>query len=169
MKVYHEQKGVAPERTNSKKSKIFRRKLALKGHKSKVDYRKSAPAKMLLDLTSTDYENLEKLASSYLERGNNEEASSDSHDEGASEGASQTGSVDGNGRPRVASVSGVRSLSFDEGRDRGDSLDSTLSDDGQISQDNGESEVDEERSLKEDKEKAITVLKRIHPSRVSTM
>ena len=170
MKVYHEQKGQAPERTNSKKSKMFRRKLALKGHKSKVDYRKSAPPNMLLsDLTSKDYENLEKLASSYLERSNDETASSDSHDEGASEGASQTGSVDGNGRPRAASVSHARSLSFDEGRDRGDSLDSTLSDNGQIAEDNGESEIDEEKSLKEDKEKAITVLKRIHPSRVSTM
>ena len=169
MKVYHEEKDLvmAPERTNSKKSKLFRRKLAIRGHKSKVDKRKSAPPNMVLsDLTSNDYEKLEKLASSYLEGSNEETASSDSHDEGTSEGMTQTESVDGNGRPRSASASGMGSLSFDEGRERGESLDSTLSDDGQIASDNGEVEVDEEKSLKEDKEKAIAVLKRIHPSRV---
>ena len=165
MKVYHEEKGV--ERTNSKKSKIFRRKLAIKGHKSKVDKRKSAPPNMLLsDLTSKDYEKLEKMASCYLEHNTDETASSDSHDEERLEGVSQTGSSEHNGRPRAASASAMRSISFDEGRSRGESLDSTLSDDGQTANDNGEIEVDEEESLKKDKERAIAVLKRIHPSRV---
>lgn len=156
MKVYHEEKGV--ERTSSKKSKIFRRKLALKGHKSKADNRKSAPADMLSsDLTSKDYENLEKRASSYLEQNNDETASSDSHDEERPEGK---------GRCRAASASGTRSLSFDEGRDRSESTDSRLSNDGLIANDNGELEADEEKSLQEDRKKAIAVLKRIHPSRL---
>ena len=57
-------------------------------------------------------------------------------------------------------------MSFEDGRDRGDSVGSNLSDDGLIASDNGEVEADEEKSLKEDKMKAIAVLKRIHPSRV---
>lgn len=167
MKVYHEEKGL--ERTSSKKGKVLRRKLALKGHKSKVDKRKSAPANMLSDLTSKEYENLEKMATCFLERNTDETASSDSHDEGAQpESVSRAGSIDDNGKPQAASISGVRSFSFNEGRDRGESLDSTASDDGQLADDNGEIAIDVEESLKEDRQKAIAVLKRVHPSRVST-
>lgn len=162
MKVYHEEKGI--ERTDSKKSKILRRKLALKGHKSKADKRKSAPSVLLSDLTTKDYENLEKMASSLLEQSNDEvsNCSSDSHDDERPEVVSP----DDASRPRASSVSGTRSLSFEDGRDRGDSVDSNLSDDGLVASDNGEVEADEEKSLKEDKVKAIAVLKRIHPSRV---
>ena len=164
MKVYHEEKGI--ERTDSKKSKILRRKLALKGHKSKADKRKSAPPSLLLsDLTTKDYENLEKMASSLLEQSNDEvsNCSSDSHDDERPEVVSP----DDASRPRASSVSGTRSMSFEDGRDRGDSVDSNLSDDGLLAGDNNEVEVaDEEKSLKEDKVKAIAVLKRIHPSRV---
>ena len=164
MKVYHEEKGI--ERTDSKKSKILRRKLALKGHKSKADKRKSAPPSLLLsDLTTKDYENLEKMASSLLEQSNDEvsNCSSDSHDDERPEVVSP----DDASRPRASSVSGTRSMSFEDGRDRGDSVDSNLSDDGLLASDNNEVEVaDEEKSLKEDKVKAIAVLKRIHPSRV---
>lgn len=160
MKVYHEEKTVQPpERTNSKKSKLFRRKHALKGNKSKADNRKSAPPNMaLLDLTSKDYESLEKMAASYLDQSNSDKAtSSDSHDEGP-----QEGSFDGNRRPRAASVGGIRSSSFDEGRNTGDSFDSTLSDDRPLP----EVGENEEERLNEDKAKAIGVLKRIHPSRL---
>lgn len=164
MKVYHEEKGI--ERTDSKKSKILRRKLALKGHKSKADKRKSAPPSLLLsDLTTKDYENLEKMASSLLEQSNDEvsNCSSDSHDDERPEVVSP----DDASRPRASSVSGTRSMSFEDGRDRGDSVDSNLSDDGLLASDNNEVEVaDEEKSLKEDKVKAIAVLKRIHPSRL---
>ena len=163
MKVYHEEKGI--ERTDSKKSKILRRKLALKGHKSKADKRKSAPPSLLLsDLTTKDYENLEKMASSLLEQSNDEvsNCSSDSHDDERPEVVSP----DDASRPRASSVSGTRSMSFEDGRDRGDSVGSNLSDDGLVASDNGEVEADEEKSLKEDKVKAIAVLKRIHPSRV---
>ena len=163
MKVYHEEKGI--ERTDSKKSKILRRKLALKGHKSKADKRKSAPPSLLLsDLTTKDYENLEKMASSLLEQSNDEvsNCSSDSHDDERPEVVSP----DDASRPRASSVSGTRSMSIEDGRDRGDSVGSNLSDDGLVASDNGEVEADEEKSLKEDKMKAIAVLKRIHPSRV---
>lgn len=164
MKVYHEEKGL--ERTSSKKGKVLRRKLALKGHKTKVDKRKSAPANMLSDLTSKEYENLEKMATCFLERNTDETASSDSHDEGTQpESVSRAGSIDDNGKPQAASISGVRSFSFNEGRDRGESLDSTASDDGQLAD---EIVIDVEESLKEDRQKAIAVLKRVHPSRVST-
>ena len=163
MKVYHEKKGI--ERTDSKKSKILRRKLALKGHKSKADKRKSAPPSMSLsDLTTKEYENLEKMASSLLEQGNDEvsNCSSDSHDDERPEVVSP----DGASRPRASSHSGTRSTSFEDGRDRGDSVDSNLSDDGLVASDNGELEADQEKSLMEDKVQAIAVLKRIHPSRV---
>lgn len=169
MKVYHEEKDLPVGRTDSKKSKLFKRKLAIKGNKSKVDKRKSAPAEMFLsDLTSKDYEKLEKLASNFIH--NDETASSDSHDEDRPGSASQTGSPDGGKRPRAASASVLEaSLSLDEGRGRGASLDSTLSEDGLTAtchNDNAEIVVDEEKNLKEDRDKAIAVLKRVHPSRV---
>jgi len=70
MKVHHEEKDVGQQpmgRTDSKKSKLFKRKLAIKGAKSKEDKRKSAPAGMILsDLTSREYENLETMASNFL-------------------------------------------------------------------------------------------------------
>ena len=129
MKVYHEEKGI--ERTDSKKSKILRRKLALKGHKSKADKRKSAPPSVFLsDLTTKDYENLEKMASSLLEQSNDEvsNCSSDSHDDERPDVVSP----DDASRPRASSVSGTRSMSFEDGRDRGDSVGSNLSDDGLV-------------------------------------
>lgn len=48
MKVHHEERGtnLAVERTDSKKSKLFKWKLAVKS-KSKMDNRKSAPAEIL--------------------------------------------------------------------------------------------------------------------------
>lgn len=150
MKVYHEEKAVrAPERSNSKKNRIFKRKHVLKVNKSKMDNRKSAPPKVLLtDLTSDDHESLEKMAASYLEQSSSDKAvSSDSHDEGSS---------DGMRRPRAASTSGIR--------DRVNSFDS--SDDGHLAEDTAEVKLNEEESLTQDKGKAIAVLKRIHPSRV---
>ncbi|XP_015775243.1 PREDICTED: arf-GAP with coiled-coil, ANK repeat and PH domain-containing protein 1-like [Acropora digitifera] len=150
MKVHHEEKAVrAPERSNSKKSRIFKRKHALKVNKSKMDNRKSAPPKVLLtDVTSDDHESLEKIAASYLEQSSSDKAvSSDSHDEGSS---------DGTRRPRAASTSGIR--------DRVNSVDS--SDDGHFAEDTAEVETNEEESLRQDKGKAIAVLKRIHPSRL---
>ena len=63
-------------------------------------------------------------------------------------------------------------MSSDKGRDRGGSFDSPISEDGlthkaticERAQNNGDG--DPEKRLKEDKEKAIAVLKRVHPSRV---
>ncbi|KAK2551169.1 Arf-GAP with coiled-coil [Acropora cervicornis] len=150
MKVYHEEKAVrAPERSNSKKSRIFKRKHALKVNKSKMDNRKSAPPKVLLtDVTSDDHESLEKIAASYLEQSSSDKAvSSDSHDEGSSDGIR---------RPRAASTSGIR--------DRVNSIDS--SDDGHLPEDTAKVELNEEESLRQDKGKAIAVLKRIRPSRL---
>ena len=80
MKVHHEERGtnLAVERTDSEKSKLFKRKLAVKS-KSKMDNRKSAPAEILsADVASEDSEKLEHVASSFL---SDETASSDSHDE----------------------------------------------------------------------------------------
>ena len=62
-------------------------------------------------------------------------------------------------------------MSSDKGRDRGGSFDSTRSEDGltheatisERVQNNGDGDL--EKRLKEDKEKAIAVLKRVHPSR----
>ena len=173
MKVYHEQKDsrLPVERTDSKKSKLFKRKLAIKS-KSKVDKRKSAPAEILsLDLTSKDYEKLQHMASNLL---SDETASSDSHDEDKPGSVAPKTSYDDSERPRAASVSTVTALSSDEGRDREDSVDSTLSEDG-LTQETTYSENadinddDEEKRLKEDKQKAIAVLKRVHPSRVCTL
>ncbi|XP_044178189.1 arf-GAP with coiled-coil, ANK repeat and PH domain-containing protein 2-like [Acropora muricata] len=150
MKVHHEEKAVrAPERSNSKKSRIFKRKHALKVNKSKMDNRKSAPPKVLLtDVTSDDHESLEKIAASYLEQSSSDKAvSSDSHDEGSSDGIR---------RPRAASTSGIG--------DRVNSIDS--SDDGHLAEDTAEVELNEEESLRQDKGKAIAVLKRIYPSRL---
>lgn len=155
MKVYHEEKAAhAPERNNSKKSRIFKRKPVLKVNKSKADNRKSAPPNVLLtDLTSEDHESLEKMAASYLEQSSSDKAaSSDSHD---SEG-NQEGSPGGNGRPRAASTSRIR--------DRVNSFDS--SDDGHLAEETADVELNEEESLRQDRGKAIAVLKGIHPSRV---
>lgn len=175
MKVYHEEKdsGLPVGRTDSKRSKLFKRKLVIKGNKSKVDKRKSAPAEMILsDLTSKEYEQLESLASNSLH--NDETASSDSHDEDRPGSVPQASSPNGSERPRAASASAVAASSSDESRDRGDSLDSTLNEDGVTgdiaSTSNVNADVvDEDKSLQEDREKAIAVLKRVHPSRVCTM
>ena len=177
MKVRHEEKDVGQQpvgRTDSKKSKLFKRKLAIKGGKSKLDNRKSAPAGMILhvsDLTSKEYENLETMASNFLH--NDEAASSDSHDEERPRGGSQRESPDDSNRQRASSTSAVAASSSDEGRERGGSVDSTLSEDGhtggKAENDNTEVVVDEEKSLQDDREKAIAVLKRVHPSRVCRM
>ena len=66
-------------------------------------------------------------------------------------------------------------MSSDKGRDWGGSFDSTISEDGltheatisERVQNNGDRDL--EKRLKEDKEKAIAVLKRVHPSRVCTL
>ena len=175
MKVRHEEKDVGQlpvGRTDSKKSKLFKRKLAIKGAKSKVDNRKSAPAGMTLsDLTSKEYENLETMASNFLH--NDEAASSDSHDEDRSRSGSQRESPDDSKRRRASSTSAVAASSSNEGRERGGSVDSTLSEDGHTG-DKAENDdtgvvVDEEKSLQDDREKAIAVLKRVHPSRVCRM
>lgn len=176
MKVRHEEKDVGQlpvGRTDSKKSKLFKRKLAIKGAKSKVDNRKSAPAGMILhvsDLTSKEYENLETMASNFLH--NDEAASSDSHDEDRPRCGSQRESPDDTNRRRASSTSAVAASSSDEARERGGSVDSTLSEDGHAGDkaENDNTEVvDEEKSLKDDREKAIAVLKRVHPSRVCEM
>ena len=171
MKVRHEEKDVGQlpvGRTDSKKSKLFKRKLAIKGAKSKVDNRKSAPAGMMLsDLTSKEYENLETMASNFLH--NDEAASSDSHDEDRSRSGSQRESPDDSKRRRASSTSAVAASSSDEGRERGGSVDSTLSEDdhtGDKAENDNTEVVDEEKSLQDDREKAIAVLKRVHPSRV---
>ena len=67
-------------------------------------------------------------------------------------------------------------MSSDKGRDRGGSFDSTIREDGvthkatikfcERVQNNGNGDL--EKRLKEDKERAIAVLKRVHPSRVCT-
>ena len=65
-------------------------------------------------------------------------------------------------------------MSSDKGRDRGGSFDSTIREDGvthkaticERVQNNGNGDL--EKRLKEDMEKAIAVLKRVHPSRVCT-
>lgn len=174
MKVHHEEKdlGLPVGRTDSKKSKLFKRKLAIKGAKSKVDKRKSAPAEMVSsDLTSKEYEKLETMASNFLH--NDEAASSDSHDEDRPGSGSQRESPDDNKRQRASSASAVAASSPDEHRERGGSVDSTLSEDGHTGDttknDNAEIVVDEEKSLNDDREKAIAVLKRVHPSRVCKM
>ena len=179
MKVHHEEKDVGQlpvGRSDSKKSKLFKRKLAIKGAKSKVDKRKSAPAGMILsDLTSKEYENLEAMASNYLH--NDEAASSDSHDEDRPRSGSQRESPrespDDSKRRRASSTSAVAASSTDEGRERGESVDSILSEDGdtgdKAENDNSEVVVDEEKSVNDDREKAIAVLKRVHPSRVCKM
>lgn len=168
MKVYHEEKDVGQRpvgRTDSKKSKLFKRKLAIKGAKSKADKRKSAPAGIMLsDLTSKEYENLETMASNYLH--NDEAASSDSHDEDRPRSGSQRESPDDNMRRRASSASAAAASSSDEGRERGGSVDSILSEDICTENDNAEIVGDEEKSLEDDREKAIAVLKRVHPSRV---
>ena len=168
MKVYHEEKDVgqrAVGRTDSKKSKLFKRKLAIKGAKSKADKRKSAPAGIMLsDLTSKEYENLETMASNYLH--NDEAASSDSHDEDRPRSGSQRESPDDSTRRRASSASAAAASSSDEGRERGESVDSILSEDICTENDNAEDVGDGEKSLEDDREKAIAVLKRVHPSRV---
>ena len=63
-------------------------------------------------------------------------------------------------------------MSSDKGRDRGGSFDSTRSEDGltrkaticERMQNSGDGDL--EKRLKEDKEKAIAVLKRVHPNRI---
>ena len=175
MKVYHEEKdlGQLPvSRTDSKKSKLFKRKLAIKGAKSKADKRKSAPAGMILsDLTSKEYESLETMASNFLH--NDEATSSDSHDEERLRSESQRESPDDSKRPRASSASVVAASSSNEGRERGGSVDSTLSEGictgDKAENDNAEIVGEEENSLKDDREKAIAVLKRVHPSRVCKM
>ncbi|KAL9971108.1 hypothetical protein ACROYT_G023595 [Oculina patagonica] len=170
MKVYHEEKdsGQAVVKTDSKRSKLFKRKLVIKGNKSKLDKRKSAPAEILsADLTSKEYEQLENLASNSFH--NDETASSDSHDEDRPGSAPQASSPNGSDRPRAASASATAASSSDESRDRGDSLDLTLNEDsatGDIANNVSTDVVDEDKSLQEDREKAIAVLKRVHPSRL---
>ena len=63
-------------------------------------------------------------------------------------------------------------MSYDKGRDRGGSFDSTIREDGVTHKaticervhNNGNGDL--EKRLKEDMEKAIAVFKRVHPSRV---
>ncbi|XP_066028453.1 arf-GAP with coiled-coil, ANK repeat and PH domain-containing protein 2 isoform X4 [Pocillopora verrucosa] len=169
MKVHHEERGtnLAVERTDSKKSKLFKRKLAVKS-KSKMDNRKSAPAEILsADVASEDSEKLEHVASSFL---SDETASSDSHDEDRPGTSAPSTSCQDSERRRAASIGAA--MSSDKGRDRGVSFDSTISEDGltheaticERVQNNGDGDL--EKRLKEDKEKAIAVLKRVHPSRL---
>ncbi|CAH3156007.1 unnamed protein product [Pocillopora meandrina] len=169
MKVHHEERGtnLAVERTDSKKSKLFKRKLAVKS-KSKMDNRKSAPAEILsADVASGDSEKLEHVASSFL---SDETASSDSHDEDRPGTSAPSTSCQDSERRRAASIRAA--MSSDKGRDRGVSFDSTISEDGltheaticERVQNNGDGDL--EKRLKEDKEKAIAVLKRVHPSRL---
>ena len=172
MKVHHEERGtnLAVERTDSKKSKLFKRKLAVKS-KSKMDNRKSAPAEILsADVASEDSEKLEHVASSFL---SDETASSDSHDEDRPGTSAPSTSCQDSERRRAASIGAA--MSSDKGRDRGVSFDSTISEDGltheaticERVQNNGDGDL--EKRLKEDKEKAIAVLKRVHPRRVCTL
>lgn len=169
MKVHHEERGthLAVGRTDSKKSKLFKRKLAIKS-KSKMDNRKSAPAEILsVDVTSEDYQKLECVASDLL---NDETASSDSHDEDRPGTSAPSTSCQDSERPRAASTGAA--LCSDKDRDRRNSVASTISEDG-LTQDTTNCESvqnnddgDMDKRLKEDKEKAIAVLKRVHPSRL---
>ena len=108
MKVHHEERGtnLAVERTDSKKSKLFKRKLAVKS-KSKMDNRKSAPAEILsADVASEDSEKLEHVASSFL---SDETASSDSHDEDRPGTSAPSTSCQDSERRRAASIGAAMS------------------------------------------------------------
>ena len=120
-----------------------------------------------MDVTSEDSEKLEHVASSFL---NDETASSDSHDEDRPRTSAPSTSCQDIERRRAASIGAA--MSSYKGRDRIGSFDSTRSEDGvtckaticEIAQNNGDGDL--EKRLKEDKEKVIAMLKRVHPSRI---
>ena len=123
-----------------------------------------------MDVTSEDSEKLEHVASNFL---SDEIASSDSHDEDRPRTSAPSTSCQDIERRWAASI-GAATSSY-KGRDRVGSFDSTRNEDGltckaticERAQNNGDGDL--EKRLKEDKEKAIAVLKRVHPSRVCTL
>ena len=123
-----------------------------------------------MDVTSEDSEKLELVASNFL---SDEIASSDSHDEDRPRTSAPSTSCQDIERRWAASIGAA--MSSYKGRDRVGSFDSTRSEDGltheatisERVQNNGNGDL--EKRLKEDKEKAIAVLKRVHPSRVCTL
>ena len=148
MKVYHEGNDLAKvTRSDSNKmSKLLKRKLAIKGTKSKADKRKSMPADIKFSEGTDDALN------------SDEATSGDSHDSEKERHPMAVVPVVSS-RPRVASLPGEAGPSLsDDSRERSESGDSNLSEDAVA--------VDENDDLHEDRKKAIAVLKRIHPSRV---
>ena len=122
-----------------------------------------------MDITSEDSEKLELVASNFL---SDEIASSDSHDEDRPRTSAPSTSCQDIERQWAASIGAA--MSSYKGRDRVGSFDSTRNEDGltckaticERVQNNGDGDL--EKRLKEDKEKAIAVLKRVHPRRVCT-
>ena len=120
-----------------------------------------------MDVTSEDSEKLEHVASNFL---SDEIASSDSHDEDRPRTSAPSTSCQDRERRWAASIRAA--MSSYKGRDRVGSFDSTRSEDGvtckainrERAQNNGDGDV--EKRLKGDKERAIAVLKRVHPSRI---
>ena len=120
-----------------------------------------------MDVTSEDSEKLEHVASNFL---SDEIASSDSHDEDRPRTSAPSTSCQDSDRQWAASIGAA--MSSYKGRDRVGSFDSTRSEDGvtckaticERAQNNGDGDV--EKRLKGDKERAIAVLKRVHPSRI---
>ena len=123
-----------------------------------------------MDVTSEDSEKLELVASNFL---SDEIASSDSHDEDRPRTSAPSTSCQDIERQWAASIGAA--MSSYKGRDRVGSFDSTRNEDGltckaticERAQNNGDGDL--EKRLKEDKEKAIAVLKRVHPRRVCTL
>ena len=123
-----------------------------------------------MDITSEDSEKLELVASNFL---SDEIASSDSHDEDRPRTSAPSTSCQDSDRQWAASIGAA--MSSYKGRDRVGSFDSTRNEDGltckaticERAQNNGDGDL--EKRLKEDKEKAIAVLKRVHPRRVCTL
>ena len=123
-----------------------------------------------MDVTSEDSEKLEHVASNFL---SDEIASSDSHDEDRPRTSAPSTSCQDIERRWAASIGAA--MSSYKGRDRVGSFDSTRNEDGltckaticERAQNNGDGDL--EKRLKEDKEKAIAVLKRVHPRRVCTL
>lgn len=176
MKVRYEEKDVGQlfvGRIDLKKSKFFKRKFVIKGVKFKVDNRKSVLVGMILyvlDLISKEYENLEIMVFNFFY--NDEVVSSDLYDEDRFRCGLQREFFDDINRRRVFFISVVVVLLSDEVRERGGLVDLILSEDGyvgdKVENDNIEV-VDEEKSLKDDREKVIVVLKRVYFSRVCEM
>ena len=184
MKIYHEQKD-AIARSDSKVKHLFRRKHAVKLHKAQK--RKSAPG--IIRASSDPFPDRANSSpqkeSNALKGGTSQKNLTDSEldkhytSSGEEEELPRRSSCAGDGtysgdmerehsRLRSASLSAqIFSQLDDFGDRRGSSSDSVPSEESTVSSVGEPSgEVDEEGELKEDREKAIHVLKCLHPNRV---